>query len=128
MKIFKWSSVILVTVAVTCILLLTFTQEPFGATAPVKIFGYDTESEYPVYLYVAAAFVIGLFIGFCVTAYYYITGQAGIRNKKKEIARLEGIVRDMAAELETVRKTAGQATKRATESMKAVGEKDLPVL
>jgi hypothetical protein len=33
----------------------------------------------------------------------------------------------MTIELETVRRTAGQATKRATESMKAVGEKDLLV-
>jgi uncharacterized membrane protein YciS (DUF1049 family) len=123
MKIIKWGFVVVVTIAVTCILLFTFMQEPFRTPVPAIIFWHHTQ-EFPVYVFVAATFGIGLFIGFLIAAYYYIAGQAGISSKKKEIRRLEDIVTEMTGELAVLRNTAEQARKKTTESLKAVGEKD----
>ncbi|MDR3013633.1 MAG: LapA family protein [Chitinispirillales bacterium] len=132
MKIVKWGTVIAITVVVTCILVFTFIQEPFRETAPVIIFGYTPGGEFPVYMFVAATFVLGLLIGFFAAAYYYITGRAGIHGKKKEIKRLESLIsekdaatKQMAAELEQLRGMAGNIQKKMTGSMKAVGEKDI---
>jgi len=153
MKLLKWVSVIVVTVAATCILLFTFTQEPFKATAQVWMFGRDMP-KFSILVYIAATFAIGLLLGFFAAAYYYIVGQAGIHAKKKEIKRLEDAVADTTAELERMRESATQAKKEVkrlegvivemtaeleslrsaegntgakkknTTSMKAVGEKD----
>jgi hypothetical protein len=151
MKLAKWVLVITVTVAVTCILLFTFTQEPFKATAQVWIPWCDLR-PFPILWYVGATFAIGLLIGFFAAAYYYIVGQAGIRAKKREIKRLEvvvaekaeeadglrvsvgqtkneikrleGLIAEMSVEMEGLRASAG-AKKKGTAPMKAVGEKDL---
>ncbi|MDR0330832.1 MAG: LapA family protein [Chitinispirillales bacterium] len=124
MKVVKWSLVIAVTAAITCILIFTFIQEPFKASAQVKI-PWCNLPEIPIYLYLAATFAIGLLLGFFAAAYYYIAGQAGIHSKKKEIRRLEEVVAELTFEMEGLRKSAGQASKKITESLKAVGEKDL---
>jgi len=155
MKLVKWGLVIVVTVAVTCILLLTFTQPVFKETAQIKV-PLCNLPKYPILVYVAATFAIGLLIGFFTAAYYYIVGQAGIRAKRKEITRLEGVIAEMTVELEGLRASLGQgkkenkrlegviaemtveleglrgsagqaAKKRNTATLKAVGEKDLPV-
>jgi uncharacterized membrane protein YciS (DUF1049 family) len=151
MKLLKWVLVIVVTVVVTCILLFTFTQEPFKASAQIKIPWCNLPS-FPILWYVGATFAIGLLIGFFATAYYYIVGQAGIRAKKKEIKRLEGriaekseeadglrnsvgqtkneikrlegVIAEMSVELEGLRDLAGAGKKKGTATVKAVGEKD----
>ncbi len=110
MKLLKWISVIAVTVTVTSILLFTFTQPEFKATAQIKI-PWCNLPKYPILMYVGATFAIGLLLGFFAAAYYYIVGQAGIRAKKKEIKRLEGAVADANAELERTRDSATQAKK-----------------
>ncbi|MDR2577257.1 MAG: lipopolysaccharide assembly protein LapA domain-containing protein [Chitinispirillales bacterium] len=118
MKIIKWSLVIAVTAALTCILLFTFIQEPFRATAPVKVFWYEP-GEFPIYMYVAATFGMGLLIGFFAAAYYYIAGQAGIHSKKRQIKRLEETIRERDGELE---KLLGQARDRITKTQRALGD------
>jgi len=153
MKLVKWIAVIAVTVAATVILLFTFTQEPFKATAQIRV-PFMRLPEYPILMYVGATFAIGLLLGFFAAAYYYIVGQAGIHAKKKEIKRLEDVVSDTTAELERMRESATQAKKEVkrlegvivemtseleslrnaddgagakkknTASMKSVGEKD----
>jgi uncharacterized membrane protein YciS (DUF1049 family) len=145
--------VIVVTVAATCILVFTFMQPEFKATAQIKIPWLDLP-KYPILMYVGATFAIGLLLGFLAAAYYYIVGQAGIHAKKKEIKRLDGVVADTNAELERQRESAVQAKKEVkrlegvivemtaemdslrsaagsagskkknTTTMKAVGEKD----
>jgi uncharacterized membrane protein YciS (DUF1049 family) len=154
MKLLKWIIVIAITVAATCILIFTFTQEPFKATAQIKI-PWCNLPEFSILVYLAATFAVGLLLGFFAAAYYYIVGQAGIHAKKKEIKRLEGVVADTNAELERLRESAMQAKKESkrlegvivemtseleslrgaagsagskkknTVSVKAVGEKDL---
>jgi len=110
MKLLKWISVIVVTVAATCILLFTFTQAPFRATARLWI-PWCNLPEFSILIYIAATFAIGLLLGFLAAAYYYIVGQAGIHAKKKEIKRLEGVVADTNAELERMRDSVTQAKK-----------------
>ena len=116
MKFAKLATIITITVVVTCILIFTFTQEPFKVIAPVKILWYSTANQFPLYVFAAATFGIGLLIGFFAAAYYYIAGQAGIRGKKKEIARLEteiaglkGAVKEKDSELERLLAAAGKA-------------------
>jgi hypothetical protein len=153
MKLLKWVLVIAFTVTATCILLFTFTQEPFKATAQIKI-PWCNLPAFSILWYVAATFAVGLMLGFFAAAYYYIVGQAGIHAKKKEIKRLEGLVADVNAELERMREVSVEAKKETkrlegvilemtaelesarsspasaagkkknTSSMKAVGEKD----
>ena len=113
MKLVKWILVIAATVIATCILVFTFTQEPFKATAPIWLLGYN-RPQYPILMYVGATFVIGLMLGFLAAAYYYIVGQAGIHSKKKEIKRLEGVVSDTIAEVDRIRDDATQAKKEVT--------------
>jgi len=124
MKIIKWSLVVAVSVVATCILIFTFIQEPFKASAPVKVLWYVTPQSFPMYLFVAATFAVGLLIGFFAAAYYYITGQAGIHSKKKEIRRLEEAVNEKDAEIARLNSIAGQAREKITESLKSIGEKD----
>jgi len=153
MKLVKWVLVIAVTVAATLILVLTFMQPEFMATAQIKV-PFTQLPKYPILMYVGATFAIGLLLGFFAAAYYYIVGQAGIHAKKKEIKRLEEVVSDTTAELERMRDSATQAKKEVkrlegvivemtgeleslrnadggagakkknTASMKSVGEKD----
>lgn len=122
MKLLKWISVIVVTVAATCILLITFMQEPFKATAKIWIPWCDLPA-FPILTYVGATFAIGLLIGFFAAAYYYIVGQAGIRAKKKEIKRQEEVIAEMTADMEKLRKSAEQAQKESWRLEKVVAEK-----
>jgi uncharacterized membrane protein YciS (DUF1049 family) len=112
MKLLKWVLVIVATVVATCILVLTFMQPAFMATAQIKV-PLMQLPEYPILMYVGATFAIGLLLGFLAAAYYYIVGQAGIHAKKKEIKRLEGVVSDTNAELERLREAATQAKKES---------------
>jgi uncharacterized membrane protein YciS (DUF1049 family) len=125
MKILKWGLVVAVTFAAAWVLIFTFIQEPFKAAAPVKLLWYVTPQAFPMYVFVAATFAVGLFIGFFAAAYYYIAGQAGIHSKKKEIRRLEDEISEKDAEIESLRAAAGQAKEKITESLRSMGEKDL---
>ena len=102
MKILKWGLVFLAAFAAAWVLLFTFTQEPFKAVAPVNLVFTQTP-EFPMYAFAVGTFAIGLLIGFFVAAYYYILGQAGIRNKKKDIRRLEELVKDKDGDIEKLR-------------------------
>jgi len=133
MKVAKWCFVFLFAFALAWILIFTFSQKEFHATAPIKIFWYQTP-EFPMYVFAAFASAVTLFFGFAAAAYYYIAGRAGIRSKKKEIKRLEGIisefgdeparlkarVKELEGELESLR-TAG---KKDTGAHKAAGRED----
>ena len=110
MKLVKWIVVIAITVAATCILVFTFTQPEFKASAQIKI-PWCNLPKYPILMYVGATFAIGLLLGFLAAAYYYIVGQAGIHAKKKEIRRLESVVADTNAELERQRESATKEKK-----------------
>jgi hypothetical protein len=139
MKVAKFCFVFLLAFALAWILIFTFTQDPFRATAPIKIFWYETP-EFPMYVFAAFASAVTLIFGFSAAAYYYIAGRAGIRAKNKEIKRLEEVVkglaeeperlksliRDMEGELERLRAEQDKSReKKATSSHKAVGEKDM---
>ncbi|MCL2218279.1 MAG: LapA family protein [Chitinispirillia bacterium] len=135
MKIIKWGLVIAATFAVACVLIFTFMQDEFKATAAVKLIFTETP-EFPLYLFTAATFAIGLLMGFFAAAYYYIAGQAGIHSKKKEIKRLEETVKTMetelarlrehtVAEVEEMREGIEKTLEKGTASLKAVGEKDI---
>jgi len=110
MKLVKWVLVILVTVAATCILVFTFMQPEFRATAKIWI-PWCNLPRYPILVYVGATFAMGLLLGFLAAAYYYIVGQAGIHAKKKEIKRLEGVAADTIAELGRLRESAAETKK-----------------
>jgi len=120
MKLVKWISVIAVTVVATCILVFTFTQPVFMNKAQIKI-PLCNLPAYPILMYIAATFAIGLLLGFLAAAYYYIVGQAGIHAKKKEIKRLEGVVADTNAELERLRESDIQ-TKKEVKRLEGVIE------
>jgi len=131
MKILKWGSVFVIAFAAAWVLLFTFTQAPFKEVAPVNLVFTQT-AEFPIYVFAIGTFAIGLFIGFFVAAYYYIAGQAGIHSKKKEIRRLQDVIKEMESELEHVRSELERfrvdtvkTQERITKSMKSVGEKDL---
>ncbi|MDR2727660.1 MAG: LapA family protein, partial [Chitinispirillales bacterium] len=74
--------------AAAWIIIFTFTQAQFSASAPVKIFVYTT-APFPIYIFVTAAFGIGLLIGFAAAAYYFVAGQTRIRKMTKTIKTLK---------------------------------------
>ncbi|MDR0306212.1 MAG: LapA family protein [Chitinispirillales bacterium] len=105
MRILKWCLVFAIAFAVAWIFIFTFTQPQFSASAPIRIFGYVT-AEFPIYIFIAAALGIGLFIGFIAAGYYYFSGQAGIRHKKKEIKKLTDTISVIEAERDQYRAAA----------------------
>ncbi|MCL2688917.1 MAG: LapA family protein [Chitinispirillia bacterium] len=106
MKILKWGSVVVITFAAACVVIFTFIQPEFsGTNAPLKFFKYTT-APFPIYIFVAAAFGIGLCIGLAATAYYYVVGLTGIRGKKKEIKKLTESISSIESELDKYRTTA----------------------
>lgn len=88
MRVLKWLAIFGVAFIAAWILIFTFTQPQFKETASARIITYYTP-PIPIYLYVAGAFGIGLFIGLAVAFYYYVTFQAQIRKKNKQIRALE---------------------------------------
>ncbi|NLW31720.1 MAG: LapA family protein [Fibrobacter sp.] len=88
MRVIKWLAIFGAAFFAAWILIFTFTQPQFKETASARIFTYYTP-PIPVYLYVAGAFAMGLLIGLAVALYYYITYQARIHKKNKQIRVLE---------------------------------------
>lgn len=88
MKFIKGLLLFLIAFLFACILIFTFTQEPFKQPVPALIFAYRTP-EIPIYIYVAGAFGVGLLIGLCATLYYYIVLQTKIHAKSKELKSLQ---------------------------------------
>ena len=101
MKFIKLGLLVAVTVALTCVVVFTFMQEPFKETAAVKLL--FTEPEFPIYVFALATFALGLLMGFAVALYCHITGFVRIGGKKKEIKRLEGVIKEMEGELARLR-------------------------
>jgi len=88
MKFIKGLLLFIIAFLFACILIFTFTQEPFKQPVPALIFAYRTP-EIPIYIYVAGAFGVGLLIGLCATLYYYIVLQTKIHAKSKELKSLQ---------------------------------------
>jgi len=127
MKILKWGGVFVIAFAAAWILIFTFTQAQFSTSAPIKIFGYTT-AQFPIYVFVASAFGIGLLIGFSAAAYYFIAGQAKIRKMTKKIKALESSLSNVDDELDKYR-TATEKSKNQKEASsreKSDGKKEPP--
>jgi uncharacterized membrane protein YciS (DUF1049 family) len=88
MKLLKGLLIFVVAFLFACILIFTFTQEPFKQLVPAKIFTWRTPSI-PIYTYVAGAFGIGLIIGLITTLYYYIVQQSKVHQKTKALRDVE---------------------------------------
>jgi len=127
MKILKWGFVFLIAFAAACIVIFTFIQPEFSASAPVKFFKYTT-APFPIYIFVGVAFGIGLGIGFATTAYYYVVGLAGLRGKKKEIKKLTESLSNVGSELDKYRAAAEKSNNKKETSTrgKTIGKKDPP--
>jgi len=127
MRILKWFIVFAIAFASAWILIFTFTQTQFSESAPIKIFGYST-AEFPIYFFVAAAFGIGLLIGFIAAGYYYVTGLAGIRSKKKEIKKLTESISQIGSELDKYRAASEKNNNSKNSSSKNDDKKKEPPL
>jgi uncharacterized membrane protein YciS (DUF1049 family) len=88
MKLFKGMLLFVVAFLFACILIFTFTQEPFKQLVPARIFTWLTPAI-PIYVYVAGAFGVGLFIGLCTTLYYYIVLRAKQHHMTKTLHEIE---------------------------------------
>lgn len=95
MKLIKWILIFTFAFVVSFLLLRTFSQEVFKATASAHIFGYTTP-EIPIYYYIAGAFGIGLGLGILIAFYNFITSRLELHAKTKQI-------RDLEHECETLR-------------------------
>ena len=127
MKILKWGFVFAAAFAAACVVIFTFIQPEFSASAPVKFFKYTT-APFPIYIFVAAAFGLGLCIGLAATAYYYVVGLAGIRGKKKEIKKLTESISNIESELDKYRTTSEKNNnkKGASSGENSGGRKEPP--
>lgn len=71
------------------ILIFTFIQPPFKATAAAKVLVWNTPAI-PIYLYVAGAFLIGLAVGTALSLVNYVTLSSNLRHVQRECAELRG--------------------------------------
>ncbi len=88
MKLFKGILIFIVAFLFACILIFTFTQEPFKQLVPARVLTWRTPSI-PIYAYVAGAFGIGLIIGLITTLYYYIVQQSKLHQKTRALRDVE---------------------------------------
>ena len=70
------------------IVFATFSQPPFHATAPVKVFAHATTS-WPLYRYILAAFGAGLAIGLAMAAYWAVPLSTKLHAKSREMRNLQ---------------------------------------
>ncbi|HEX2958601.1 MAG TPA: LapA family protein [Chitinispirillaceae bacterium] len=88
MKLLKWVLIFVFAFVVAWILIFTFTQPPFAEGVPAKIFTYRTP-PIPVYIYVAGAFITGLFMGCLLAFYNYLTGSMKAHKLSKRLNAAE---------------------------------------
>lgn len=88
MRFLKWGFIFLIAFALAWVIIFTFTQEPFGAKVAVRLPGWKTQ-EFPIYSFVAAAFIAGFLIGILISVYNYVIFKMDIRKKSKRIHELE---------------------------------------
>lgn len=108
MKLIKWLVVFAAAFMLAWILIFTFIQEPFRELAAARILSWWTPA-FPIYLYVAGAFVIGFGVGLAVAFYNYVTLQSKLHHKEKECALLEDKVKDSEARILHLEQEAGVA-------------------
>jgi hypothetical protein len=84
----KWVLFFFFSFAVSWILIITFSQDAFKMTAPVKLFIHTTRAM-PIYYYIIGAFIGGLVIGLGVATYYYISLNSKLFKRSREINALE---------------------------------------
>ncbi len=126
MKIFRSLLWFAASFAIAWIVIFTFIQPEFKIAVPAKIFTYQTR-PYPLYFYVLAAFLAGIFFGLVFTLYYYFSSKAEIRKRSRklkdansEIEQLKGSVQSLQEQLESTNqelvdcRTSEQALKKAT--------------
>jgi uncharacterized membrane protein YciS (DUF1049 family) len=99
MKLFKGILIFIVAFLFACILIFTFTQEPFKQLVPARVLTWRTPSI-PIYAYVAGAFGIGLIIGLITTLYYYIVQQSKLHQRTRELREVEEQLADARRELD----------------------------
>lgn len=88
MKLLKWGVFFVFAFVVSFIILRTFSQDVFKEAVPARILGNQTPAI-PIYIYIAAAFVVGLIIGFFVVVYNFVTSASENYKKSKRIKELE---------------------------------------
>jgi hypothetical protein len=88
MRTIKWVLFFFFSFAISWILIITFSQDAFKMTAPVRVLIHTTR-PIPIYYYITGAFVVGLLIGLCFTVYYYIALSAKLSKQRKSVASLE---------------------------------------
>jgi uncharacterized membrane protein YciS (DUF1049 family) len=88
MRFLKWGIVFLVAFTIAWVLIFTFSQEPFSAKVAIRLPGLKTP-QFPIYGFVAAAFLSGLLIGVLISIYNYVIYKVDIRKKSKRIHELE---------------------------------------
>jgi len=88
MRFLRWGIVFLIAFTIAWVLIFTFSQEPFGAKVAVRLPGLKTP-QFPIYSFVAVAFLSGLLIGVLISIYNYIIYKIDIGKKTKRIIELE---------------------------------------
>lgn len=99
MKVLKWFFVFMVAFLAACILIFTFSQEPFRTLVPARLLAWRTPAI-PIYAYVGGAFGCGLLLGLLMVLYNYIVYQAKMHRKNHTIADLETQLSDARQTLE----------------------------
>ena len=92
MKKFKWIAIIILVISISIILFQTFNQELFTKKISLIIFVYKAPAV-PIYLYIVAAFLLGLGIGLFIAVYNFFVYKSDRRSDRKKIKQLE---KDMA--------------------------------
>ena len=84
----KWSTVFIISFALSAILLKSFSQSAFFVPVSPWLFGYPIK-EYPVFYYIVLAFLSGLSIGLFTAIYNYLTLKPKLIKKSSRVKHLE---------------------------------------
>jgi uncharacterized integral membrane protein len=102
MRFLTWVAIFIVALLIALALVLTFTQPEFKTSVGASIFAFKTP-QWPVYWYVAGAFVIGLFLGVFQAVITFFRTRAEIFRKNRQVRELEEKVADLERQIDTLR-------------------------
>ncbi len=88
MKYFKWTTISLIVILFFIVVIQTFTQDIFTHKIPLLLFVYRTP-EFPIFYYVAGAFLFGLVVGLTVALVNYFSFSSHKRKLTKRVKELE---------------------------------------
>jgi uncharacterized membrane protein YciS (DUF1049 family) len=120
MKLFKGFVFFGAAFVLAWVIIFTFSQPEFRNTASVVFFSKKSR-EFPLFVYVAGAFSIGLILGLGLALYYAVAMKLGFLKRDREIRRLE----EESASYKGPDGGAEQRTEEAAEGYGGVGQDDL---